>query len=376
MFAILHLFVLYQRVVIQKKEFGGNMPFAEEFLNTATREIESKYLATDFDRARGFIMEALKKCAAVEPSIKLDDVDIYMHGSYANKSNIYFPSNLEIMVEITTTKRFSPEEVSLQGNYFVDIPLVFGPKEFRELFTEMLTEMVGDKLIEQPKCIRLTNLEKIKHDVDITPCITFHHYQQEGKRGETEVSRTRGILLHDTSIVRNIVSFPRLHAQNGFEKDQATGGNFKRMVRLFKTLHSLNVNEFSFISPNTANGYFIECLLYNVPNSLFADASALARAHQNTAAVMNEKALKEGQQKSGEEVKLDIKPLPQSLNEIFNKIINYLVNEEMDEFVCQNLVWELFGDAAEFWDKKRAEEFIGSIIHLFIAFPVSRIFLA
>ena len=313
------------------------MPFSEEFLQTTSREIESRSLTADFDLARAFIVKALKKCAEVDYRIDPENVDIYIHGSYANKSNIYFPSNLEIMVEITTTKRFSPEEVSLEGNYFVDVPLDFGPREFRILLTDALREMVGDKLTEHAKTLRLSGLEKIKHDVDITPCVNFHFYQ--------DTARTRGILLYDASINRNIVSFPRLHAQNGFDKDQSTSGNFKRIVRMFKTLHSLNVNEFSFADSNTASGYFIECLLYNVPNQMFIDKGGVEQDDE-------------------------------SLNEIFNKVMNYLINTDLEEFVCQNQIWKLFATPAEFWDKSRAEACLGAIIRLYSVFPPSRVFLA
>ena len=334
------------------------MPFAEEFLIAASREIESKSVAPDFEHARGYIIKALEKCMEVEPWIKLENIDIFIHGSYANKSNIYFPSNLEIVVEITTARKFSPEEVLLENNYFVDVPIVFGPREFRKLLTDALYDFVGDKLSEHPKTLRLSGLEKIKHDVDITPCVNFHFYQDGG------VIRNRGVLLYDTSVARNIVSFPRLHAQNGFDKDASTAGNFKRMVRLFKTLHSLNVNEFSFTSSDTASGYFVECLLYNVPDKMFIDSSI--RTRQGIA----RKDQEDGTEKSGEV------PQRQSLNEIFFKVINYLLNADMDDFVCQNTVWTLFGSAAEFWDKPRAEAFLGSVIRLHSIFPPSRTFLA
>jgi len=329
------------------------MPFAEEFLTIAAREIESRTVVPDFDRARAYIEDALQRCAEVEPAINLENIDIYIHGSYANKSNIYFPSNLEIMVELNTSKRFSPEEVSLEGNYFVDVPLPFGPREFREIFTEALREMMGDKMSEHAKCLRLSGLEKIKHDIDITPAISFHFYSKDNKDKRAtanEIVRTRGVLIRDVSIDRSIVSFPRLHAQNGFDKDQATDGNFKSMVRLFKTLHSLNVNEFSLVPPDTASGYFIECLLYNAPDKLFRDAS-----------IKNKKGGAEAEP---------------SYNEIFNKLMNYLMNVDMDDFMCQNKIWKLFGEAAEFWDIKRVDAFRNGIIRLFSLFPPERTFLA
>ena len=342
------------------------MPFAEEFLINTAREMESKSIASDFMRAREIILQSMNLCAAVEPSINLRNVEIYVQGSYANKSNIYFPSNLEIIVEIPPSK--------LKNGTSAE----FNPREFRKLFAKILYDLMGDRVSEEAKCLCLSGLEKIKHKVDITPCMTYYYDDSvHGSKGSS--ARKRGILLYDVVGERNVVAFPRLHAQNGFDKNHATEGNFKRVVRMFKTLNQLVVEEFSFLDEGIASGYFIECFLYNVPNQLFFDAS-----------------LRDPETSSG--------AAQQSFHEIFLKVLNYLSNADYDRFVCQNEMWNLFATAQDlkppkqslhkqrkqkepsteeryispddYWQQDHANAFLSAIIRLYNAFPASRTFLA
>jgi len=57
---------------------------------------------------------------------------------------------------------------------------------------------------------------------------------------------------------------------------------------------------------------------------------------------------------------------------IFIKILNYLLHADIESFACQNLVWHLFGEAAEFWSYPEAYKFIRNIKKLYEDFPSSR----
>ena len=316
------------------------MPFTENFLNDASREIEVKSIKADFESVSEYIKRAVDAVAdQCDGLFSAEDVDIYMHGSYASKTNIYFPSSLEIVVELKQTEEFHPELVKpgdyhLYNNYFVNkLPLEFTPQSFRDLFFTKFCEIVGAKASESHKTISFESIGKVKHSVEITPCFSFIF---EGEGGE----KYKGILLYDQSMGSHIVSFPKRHAENGKIKDIATKGNFKRTVRLFKSLNAIYAREFDVSQPGSATGYFIECLLYNVPNKLFLD------------------------NKGGE------------FSDIFLKVMNYLIHCDLDEFTCQNQVWQLFGTAKEFWNIKRAGDFLGAIWHLYNVFPPSRDFLA
>ena len=323
------------------------MPFSAKFLESASKEYEVSTIAADFEIATAYIKKAVAAAAKLNPNIAAKNVDIYIHGSYANKTNIWFPSNLEICVELKRTPNWEPSVQStltpepkklpanfalqyrLHNDYFVDHNLDFSPKAFRELLFIALSEATGEKCIENGKAILIPCFGKLKHVIEITPCFSFDYHEPVDNGGVF-----KGVLLYDASVRADIITFPRLHAQNGNTKDLRCGGNFKKCVRLFKTINAILAREFD-IKPE--RGYFIECLLFNVPNQIFKG---------------------------------------KDLAEVFLKVINYLANCDTEDFVCQNTIWHLFGTAAEFWTLPAAHAFIKLMRENFKTFPASRTLLA
>ena len=65
-----------------------------------------------------------------------------------------------------------------------------------------------------------------------------------------------------------IENFPKQHADNCTAKHQATNQNFKRMVRVIKNMRN-SIIEKGLLADKVAPSYFIEGMLYNVPNDTF-----------------------------------------------------------------------------------------------------------
>jgi len=299
------------------------MPFSKEFIINAAKLIEVKSVDSDFAIAKDYIMKAIKKIAKDIPYSKESDIDIYIHGSYANVTNIFFPSNLEICVEL----KIPQHEYTLSNNYFVAHNMPFAPRDFRAALRDALSEIIDPNCTENDKCIIIPQFGKLRHTVEITPCFSFEYTEPEG-------ARFKGVLLYDAAVGADIITFPKVHAKNGQTKDVKCEGNFKRMVRLFKSLNAVYARE---NETSATRGYFIECLLFNVPDALFRGSS---------------------------------------LDEIFIKILNYLLHANLDGYVCQNLIWQLFGSAREFWDINGAHKFIRQIKVLYKTFPSTRTMLA
>ena len=117
----------------------------------------------------------------------------------------------------------------------------------------------------------------------------------------------------------NIVSYPKLHKKNGFNKNSRVNSNYKRTVRIFKNIKSYLVSN-SVISESIVSSYFIECLLYNVPDNYYQNYNIEKR---------------------------------------FFGILNYLLNEpNFMEMKTQDEQNYLFGDSDNQWDKKHALKFL------------------
>ena len=79
-----------------------------------------------------------------------------------------------------------------------------------------------------------------------------------------------GIAIYDSQDGYIYYNHPKHHIKNGHEKNANTNGNYKKTVRMFKWAKEKLVEK-GLLRSNRAPSYFIECLLYNVPNYLFVN---------------------------------------------------------------------------------------------------------
>lgn len=90
----------------------------------------------------------------------------------------------------------------------------------------------------------------------------YYKFLNAGDEGHTT-----GICFFSADNTR-IANYPKLHSANCTAKHQATNGWFKPMVRILKNLRSRLVDDGT-INAGVAPSYYIEGLLYNVPNDKF-----------------------------------------------------------------------------------------------------------
>jgi hypothetical protein len=89
----------------------------------------------------------------------------------------------------------------------------------------------------------------------------------EFRRYTTNLQYHKGICFFLWNGMR-IENFPKQHSQNCTAKHQATNSWFKKTVRVFKNMRNRMIDD-GVITPGVAPSYFIEGLLYNVPNDKF-----------------------------------------------------------------------------------------------------------
>ena len=119
---------------------------------------------------------------------------------------------------------------------------------------------------------------------------------------------------------RWVVSFPKLHHRRGSKKHKATSQRFSRTVRMLKTARNRLV-ETNVLSKGDAPSYFIECLIFNVPDAL----------------------------------------LEPRLAPTYTGIVGWLKTANLDGFPCQSGQAALFGQDREQWDRKNARSFVGAL---------------
>lgn len=254
------------------------------------------------------------------------EYDVYLQGSYRNKTNTRGNSDVDLVVELT---KFSAgpifySNLSEVERATLNITTVdYGWRQFRATVIEALTLYYGAQFIDTSgnKSIKvLPNGNRLKADVVVA--MTYRNY------GSLKLN-AEGIVLWTIREGQQIINYPKLHWKNGSDKNSEyrTNGWFKPVVRVFKNARNRIVEiDQSFAS--SFPSYFVESLLYNVPDTKFGES------------------------------------YQQTYIECLQWIANEFSNGHADRFICQNGLVPLFGDSIVQWQLSDAVKFLSRLISL------------
>ena len=123
-----------------------------------------------------------------------------------------------------------------------------------------------------------------------------------------------------TSTGTKIANYPKQHSENCTIKHQATNTWFKPAVRILKNMRGKLV-ENGEISNDIAPSYFLEGLLYNVPNDKFG----------------------------------------KSYSDTLVACLNWIFEADRTKFVCANFQYYLLGDSNVSWPEANCNKFLNEV---------------
>ena len=218
--------------------------------------------------------------------------EVYLQGSYPNKTNIYGDSDVDIVVE-TSSIFYDNRPLALKQQMGWS-KSKYEWADFRDEVKKALSDHYGDHKVSQGnKCIKVKGDGSNRLNADVVPCCTYQHYQ-----GTTLIAY--GITFWTLS-GQQVVNYPKLHLDNGQRKNTNCSLQYKPNIRVFK--NARNKAQPS----NPYPSYFLECLFYNAPSSKFS--------YTHTATYLN----------------------------CINWLSETAQNNQLDEFLCQNEVQPMFG---------------------------------
>lgn len=246
---------------------------------------------------------------------------VYLQGSYGNSTNIRGNSDVDVVVE---TEWVFYNNLSEDEKRVLQLtPGKYTWNEFRAEVVKALISYYGASQVDtsKNKSIKLlANSNRLA--ADIVPCAKYRKYSNYSVIAE-------GITFWTMNNGTQIINYPKIHKENGIIKndEKHTNGWFKPTVRIFKNMKEKIISD----DPSLAGkypSYFVENLLYNVPNYCFGTS------YQSTVIA----------------------------------ILKYLVesykNESINNFVCQNAQENLFGSNSTQWNKSDCLSLIEKSINL------------
>jgi hypothetical protein len=122
----------------------------------------------------------------------------------------------------------------------------------------------GDSVKPGTKAIRIEGNDN-RRNADVIVAFKYKRYYKF--KGPSDESHVTGICFFqsDGSLIAN---YPKQHSENLTAKHQATDNKFKPLARIFKNMRSRLIED-GLIAKGSAPSYYVEGLLYNVPNDQF-----------------------------------------------------------------------------------------------------------
>ena len=245
--------------------------------------------------------------------------EFYLQGSYRNDTNIRVDSGVDVVLELTSAFRpdasaLSQYEQGLLASSFQ--PASHDWNDFRRETLRALEAGFGKGMVSQGnKSIKL-RADPPRLAADVVVCIGHRQYT-------SRYSYVEGITFWALRDKRWIVNYPKEHYKNGAAKSSRTWDRYKRTVRMFKNARN-HLESTGRISADLAPSYFVECLLYNAPDSAFQ----------------------------------------YGFQETYCSIVNWMVQNSLDRLVCQNGQQWLFGPSPEQWSVADANVLANHLVSL------------
>ena len=266
------------------------------------------------------------------PLVQNDDIEyeVYLQGSYKNYTNTRESSDVDVLVKLTTSfgselSNLTPDEKRRYHENMSDASYAYDDG-FQDAVYEAVKLQYRKNMFKNPvsysdKAIDISgSANPLPVPVDVVPCQEYRVYHSYPANGDPEY--TEGMRFKPRDGYDWWVNFPRVHYENSRDKHS----NFPETVRMFKDARD-EYNERYVFSLN-APSYYIECLLYNVPDEILRTTD---------------------------------------LTERFDNVLSWLEDDyvDLDAFQQASEMEPLFGEKNTQWNTNDAEKFIEKMRALF-----------
>lgn len=194
----------------------------------------------------------------------------FLQGSYGNDTNIYADSDVDIVMRLDSIFYSDLSELSASDKASYETnssPAQYSWTEFREEVIAQLTKAYGSGVQPGTKAIYIAGSGG-RRDGDVLPAAEFRRYFRYARPSDQHYAEGICFWLPNGT---QIVNYPKQHSANCTAKHQRTGSWFKPTVRILKNMRNTMVDQ-GRLADGIAPSYFIEGMLYNVPDANFGSS--------------------------------------------------------------------------------------------------------
>lgn len=199
--------------------------------------------------------------------------EVHLQGSYSNSTNIRIDSDIDVVVKLNSTFSYSLSRLTdFQKSLFHLTYPNNATYKWHDLRRDVITALkvhFGDYKIKTDgnKSIKLIGDENILN-ADIVPSLQYRNYNSFDLSNKDDF--VEGIRFWTMRDNEEIINYPKPHKENGENKnsEERAGDKYKDTVRVMKNIRRRLIKDEAF-DKEKAPSYFIECAIYNTPDTHF-----------------------------------------------------------------------------------------------------------
>ena len=278
----------------------------------------------------GSVIQSKETCATIKKALEADDtpyvgksVESFLQGSYGNDTNVWADSDVDIVMKLNSTfykdlSRLPDDQKAAQERAHSNA--AYKLADFKSDVISVLRKRFGSDVDPGKKAVWIRP-NGVRRNADVLIAAQFRRYYEFHDLSNQRYDEGIFFQLPDGTRIEN---FPKLHSKNCTAKHQSTRQWFKPMVRIVKNMRNHMVDE-GMIVDGLAPSYFLEGLLYNVPDENFGVS------YSNT----------------------------------FTNCVNWLATADPDKLVCANRMHWLVRDGSPImWSLASFPQFLTAAVHL------------
>lgn len=199
---------------------------------------------------------------------------VYVQGSYRNRVNVRQESDVDIGILYTGNSFYPEYPEGKKKEDFGNVAASYKYTDFKSAVAKALINRFGAVSITRGNKAFDVHTNTYRVDADVVPQFIHRRYSDDG----TYICGVQ-INADDGSKIVNWPErlydqphWPNQHYENGVAKNSATSRSYKGVVRILKKLKYKMANE-GFTAAKPISGFLAECLVWNVPNPMFGNAT-------------------------------------------------------------------------------------------------------
>lgn len=225
------------------------------------------------DRTERMIRDAIN----AHPAFQTLSRKVYAKGSYANNTNVRSDSDVDVAVECTNLFYYDNTSPDLGTAITPYSGEWSDPQTLRNELIAALRAKFGSDVDTSGSTAIQVQSSSSRVEADVVPCFEYRYYYSDSSWVEgARVYKTDGT---------HVENYSALQLKNGRNKNNRTNQNYKKTVRILKRLENAMVASGAH---REVPSFFIECLAYNCPDSVFMASTWKATVEGVLAHIYNE----------------------------------------------------------------------------------------